>query len=215
MSYTKKHRILKRIAEHEEKNDESKKIKNKNEEIVIVSNVKKTKKITQVELQNCANNEFNEHVNVTMPKDAINDSCGNKNKNSNEFTIEIASTTKNVLTINEKLMALASKHANNLQHNLLTDILILLRSEGYVSLPKTAQTFLGTPQIQNIELMKTKGDSWGKYAYLGIEHQLQKRIFSQVFNIEKIEIFINIDGVQVYRSSNKQFWPILMKIPSS
>lgn len=117
-------------------------------------------------------------------------------------------------TMKEKLVAFALKHAKTLQHNVLTDLLKLLRSEGYVNLPKTAQTLLGTKNFQGVRPMLSKKGTLGRYAYIGIENQFKKRISPDVFTDETIEAFVNIDGVQVYRSSNKQFWPILMQIRS-
>lgn len=115
-------------------------------------------------------------------------------------------------TIKQKLISLASKHALTLRHNVLTNILLLLRSEGYVNLPRTAQTLLGNVQCENVQIMLSKKEIPGSYVYIGIENQLKKIISPDVYDETKISVLINVDGVQVFRSANKQFWPIIMKV---
>lgn len=57
----------------------------------------------------------------------------------------------------------------------------------------------------------------GKYCYFGIANNL-KIIFSKVpvlQSLQKINLFVNIDGIPLANSSSIQFWPILCKINQS
>lgn len=77
------------------------------------------------------------------------------------------------------------------------------------TLPKTYETLVGTPR--NIVIHKVEP---GEYFHLGVEFCLRKILeFYSPTNIsDPLKIDVNIDGLPLYKSSNKQFWPILGKL---
>ena len=84
----------------------------------------------------------------------------------------------------------------------LNDLLGILRDEG-LQLPKDARTLLQTPKT-----VVSEDKCGGKYIYYGLKIGLVK-IISKVTVTGTIELNINIDGVPLFKSSGKQFWPIL------
>lgn len=48
------------------------------------------------------------------------------------------------------------------------------------------------------------------YIYFSLEKILKLMIKSEIQMEDVIEILINIDGVQIYKNSKQQFWPILI-----
>ncbi|XP_036144792.1 uncharacterized protein LOC118646308 [Monomorium pharaonis] len=72
-------------------------------------------------------------------------------------------------------------------------------------LPKTYRTLLKTPRVTSLIDMGN-----GKFWYKGIYHSIIPRLSEKYLsNRESIEFDINIDGVELYSSSRKVFWPIL------
>lgn len=75
-------------------------------------------------------------------------------------------------------------------------------------LPSDARTVMRTPK--NIEIVeKANGKLW----YNGIRINLQK-IFEFVNKDIQIQLNFNVDGIPLYNSSKKEFWPILANIHS-
>lgn len=121
------------------------------------------------------------------------------------------------LTFEEKLKKLFSNHIRYLTNEFVTDILNLLREEGYNKLPKTAVTFLHTAKCgrdYEIRPMKSFEGKDGVYVYLGIETKLSRYINPQIYPSSKIKVFCNADGLKVYfnNSNKEEMWPILIKI---
>ncbi|XP_043275264.1 uncharacterized protein [Venturia canescens] len=119
---------------------------------------------------------------------------------------------ENQISFEDKLRMFALKHAKTLRHNVLTDLLRLLRSEGYSNLPQTAKTLLGNVSCTNKKTMISRKETEGSFVYIGIKNQLKKTILPEIYKDSHIKVFVNIDGVQCYNSSNKQFWPIICKV---
>lgn len=95
----------------------------------------------------------------------------------------------------------ALRNSSTLRLNVISEILVILREEGYVSLPKMAQTLLGTTHRRELQVMASATANDGEYAYLGIEHGLRKIICSDIYRVDTISAIIHIDGMQVYKSS--------------
>lgn len=85
----------------------------------------------------------------------------------------------------------------------LNGLLGILRKH-HPYLPKDARTLLGTPT--NYEVQQIAG---GTMHYFGIEKGI-RHVLNQIDPLPKtIHLQVNIDGLPLFKSSNKQFWPIL------
>lgn len=94
----------------------------------------------------------------------------------------------------------------NVRTNCLNDLLKILAGVGIPFLPKDTRTFLHTPkeiQIENI----ANGQFW----YAGITTRLASVFQTADKNVD-VELNFHVDGLQLFNSSNKQFWPILAQM---
>lgn len=94
-------------------------------------------------------------------------------------------------------------------HNRLDGLLQILRRRLLPDLPKTSKTFLQT-EMANYEIERFGINS--EFVYFGIEKYLRQIINVNVHEDNIIYLIFNIDGIPLYHSSSKQFWPILGKI---
>ena len=105
-------------------------------------------------------------------------------------------------TLSEELVNLATKH--NCTRAFLNELLDILRRQGH-RLPKDARTLLQTPRdIKAVEICN------GDYIYFGIESGILKILAQNAsFSSDCIELYVNVDGVPISKSSTDQLWPIL------
>lgn len=99
----------------------------------------------------------------------------------------------------------------NISHTPLNSLLCILKNYNF-TLPSDARTLLKTQRKASVFDMYD-----GKYCYFGIANTL-KMIISEVpilQSLQKIDLFVNIDGIPLANSSSVQFWPILCKINQS
>lgn len=96
---------------------------------------------------------------------------------------------------------------NHIPQMALKSLLDLLNTNLALELPKDPRTLMGTPRALNIREMGENGQYW----HNGFEMCL-KRIFSDIGTPLSISININIDGLPIYKSTTKNFWPILCNI---
>lgn len=102
--------------------------------------------------------------------------------------------------------------SNNIQHKALNELLTILR-RFLPELPKSAKSFLKTQSaIYNIQEMEAADNSISEFVYFGFEKNLKRCIREDLHKNNKILLQVNIDGVPLFKSSTKQFWPILCKI---
>ncbi|XP_067217090.1 uncharacterized protein [Linepithema humile] len=95
---------------------------------------------------------------------------------------------------------------------MLSELLCILKTE-HDEFPKTAATFLQTKNSRNVvKFMLSANGSFGTYIYFGLEKALKLMINPKVYVKDVIEIFVNIDGVQIYKNLKQQFWPILIML---
>lgn len=92
----------------------------------------------------------------------------------------------------------------NLTRRARDRLLDILRKQG-LDLPKDSRTLLKTPRV--VQVTERCG---GQYAYLGLQKCLNMADKCDVY-----ELSINSDGMQLYKSSNKQVWPILCQVNAS
>lgn len=78
-------------------------------------------------------------------------------------------------------------------------------------LPKSAKTFLGTSKAH---LQQFDNDG-SEFVYFGMSKYLQSVINPNFHQDGVINLILNVDGLQIFKSSFRQFWPILCKIHSN
>lgn len=93
----------------------------------------------------------------------------------------------------------------------VTDLLLVLRSEGFTNLPKTAQTLLSSVHCRTLQQMLSSKKTTGQCMHLGIGEGL-KKVISNKYTEDQISVFIHIDGMQIFKSSAWQLWPIAVKV---
>ena len=96
---------------------------------------------------------------------------------------------------------------NRLRRSCLTELLWILRKEGH-QLPKDARTLLKTPR--SVDVIEKCG---GDYHYFGLETSIINTLMKHeefLENNNSVDLKVNIDGVPLYKSTNDQFWPILV-----
>lgn len=98
---------------------------------------------------------------------------------------------------------------NNITQCALKDLLLIL-NEGYggiISLPMDPRTILQTPQEVHI-----KSIEGGEYWHHGIIEQLTKILRTWTSLPSIIHLIFNFDGLPIFKSAKKEFWPILAKV---
>uniref|UniRef100_A0A1B0CZF5 Uncharacterized protein n=1 Tax=Phlebotomus papatasi TaxID=29031 RepID=A0A1B0CZF5_PHLPP len=138
---------------------------------------------------------------TTFAQDHFNDSVEER---SDE---EVGDTTdQDEAYFEEGLKAWAIDH--NETGASINQLLTLLRTHKcFKYLPRDNRTLLQSPQNVNITSMGSDGEFW--YNGLGIN---LKRQFIHMKEDTQISLKIHVDGVQIYRSSKIDFWPILYMV---
>jgi hypothetical protein len=99
------------------------------------------------------------------------------------------------------------KHANNVTLSALSSLLSILQSY-FPALPKDARTLLNTPHVSPVRILGN-----GKFVYFGLKIQLEQHALS--VNDTTMKLFLNIDGLPLFKSSKMEFWPILAQVCNS
>lgn len=96
-------------------------------------------------------------------------------------------------------------------HNALDALLKVLRRQGHGELPSTARTLLSTKRNLHVETIG--GVETIKYDVASqLSLHLNKYPPDTTKDIDSIDISLNIDGLPLFKSSNKSLWPILCSI---
>lgn len=103
----------------------------------------------------------------------------------------------------------SSKH--NIRHTALNNLIKLLNLNVCdLNLPKDARTIMATP-TKRFDI--TSDGNGGLYWHYGAKKALLNCLATiDIQNNMEIPININVDGLPLYRSSRKEFWPILLNI---
>lgn len=104
--------------------------------------------------------------------------------------------------LKHQLCRLTIQH--HLSRSVVDDLLSCLREFG-LNLPKCKKSLLQNKQSSLI----TRDVLNGQYVHFGIENALKRCNYEFLKTIETIRIDVNIDGLPLYKSSNKSLWPIL------
>lgn len=138
-----------------------------------------------------------------------------KEEDLSTFSEEIPNS-KNTYTFNdemcdfkEKIICWSVKHS--ISKRALNDLLSILIFYGFSFLPKDSRTLMKTPVHIDIQQL-SKGQMW----YDGIKKNLllifNKIRSSDVTLRQTIHLDFNFDGVELFNSSKKCFWPIISSI---
>ncbi len=114
------------------------------------------------------------------------------------------------IDIRRKLQLWGVKH--QITHSALSDLLKLLKDHKCFDslLPLDPRTLLKTPRYT-----PTRAVGRGTYVHLGFQQALNSFLRNAASTPEFIQVQVNIDGLPLSKSSNKQFWPILCYIVNS
>lgn len=128
-----------------------------------------------------------------------NDDDPGPNPNSEQIPY---SFDDNMLEFKDKIKLWSVKHC--ITKGALNDLLSILIIFGFNFLPKDSRTLLKTPTTVDIRNL-SDGALW----YHGIQKSLQF-IFHKIRYsvVDTIHLDFNFDGVALFNSSNKSFWPI-------
>lgn len=96
----------------------------------------------------------------------------------------------------------------NVPHKNVDKLLAILRRRLLPNLPKSAKTFLETDSCPYL-INQTE---YGQLVYFGIKGGLQACVIEALHTENKIFLQFNVDGMPIFKSSTKQFWPILCRV---
>lgn len=98
-----------------------------------------------------------------------------------------------------------------ISHLALSGLLHTLKK--YHPLPVDSRTLLNTHQCGDVQVMKDSLGCSGEYVYFGVETQVRKYMSFAFRDIpDVLELWFNVDGLPLYKSSSQQFWPILCSV---
>lgn len=123
---------------------------------------------------------------------------------NDENQLENDNTTAVDTEFHSKLREWALKY--NVRTYCLRDLLKILNGIGVPFLPKDPATFLRTPKTFTVENVAN-----GQFWYSGVANNLRK-IIQTADKSMKLQLNFHVDGLQLFNSSSKQFWPILGQI---
>ena len=95
---------------------------------------------------------------------------------------------------------------NEVTQNAMTKLLKGLKM-WHPSLPLTSSTLLKTPK--NVEILKIGS---GEHHYFGLKNSIKKTLPTLELSHKCLNLSFNVDRVSLYKSNNKQFWPILCSV---
>lgn len=150
-------------------------------------------------------NSVNSDVNNCL----VNDSADNVIDSISDNSIASLSNIES-LGLENKLREWALKNQDKLCLNVVSELLVILRSEGFSNLPRTAQTLLGTHHHRVLSQMKSSKCTSGEYVYLGIKNGLEK-IISSTYKEDEIKVFVHVDAMQLFNSSRVSVRPLSVK----
>lgn len=111
--------------------------------------------------------------------------------------------------LEEGLAEWASKFL--IKQNAVDSLLMLLKQNGHPNLPASARTLLKT--TRDIAIQTKSGM---EYVYFPVASELLKQFKKYppaiVDKTDSLEISLNVDGLPLFKSSNKSLWPVLCAI---
>lgn len=140
------------------------------------------------------------------------------NSYQRSFDERIPSVQENAHTYNEISDDLSdmSEFQSKLKHwainhrisaKAISELLKILIFAGFSFLPKDSRTFMKTPCNVQIQELSNGSRLW----YNGVEKCL-RNVLSNIPHSISLTLNFSFDGIPVFKSSNLQFWPILMAV---
>ncbi|XP_029176727.1 uncharacterized protein LOC114944839 [Nylanderia fulva] len=140
-------------------------------------------------------------------------SNSSSNSNNEDAPLILFEDSRNELlqgNINTKISTWALRNVTSLTHKCIDELLLILRNEGHLSLPKSSKTLLGTNAAKtNIRPMLNSNGKYGEFIYFNIKDTLEKIISPEIYTEKEILLMINIDGASIHQNSKKHIWTVL------
>ena len=152
--------------------------------------------------------EFHEEYFFNIDDKELN---GENDKANNTFTNECSSNEEHGELDDHDLREFLYKWAAKSQITTvaLIELLAILR-KFHPSLPKDPRTLTKTPKVDNIKLI-----AGGQYYHFGIATCITQQLDqSPIMLGNQISIFVNVNGLTLFKSSTWEFWPIHGNIQS-
>jgi len=93
---------------------------------------------------------------------------------------------------------------NNITHSALSQLLVILNNHTNHNLPLDARTLLKTSRTPLYNLTEIGN---GSFWYYGLEKCILNMV--EQYDMDALDLLINIDGLPIAKSSNSSIWPIL------
>uniref|UniRef100_A0A6V7LX39 Uncharacterized protein n=1 Tax=Bracon brevicornis TaxID=1563983 RepID=A0A6V7LX39_9HYME len=194
-----------------------------NSKVLEITEQKQCSTTDERDRNSSVDNQFIFHEDIVInynASESVRESCGfeilnnesvdNYNEGCDESLVDINQPAE--INLQEKLRLWVVNNIGTLRLNVVTELLCILKNEGHPTLPRTAETLLGTVHRRELAPMVSKRATDGTYAYLGIVRRLESIISAETFQEDEICLDIHIDGMSIYKDSDKQIWPITLKV---
>lgn len=154
--------------------------------------------------ENMNNSEFNEEGSVSANNGEFIQNFGLIGSTLSEDESDSIDEYKN-LTFRSKISQWAIR--KNISHSALKDLMEIVNERIPGVLPIDPRTLLKTPKATIV-----KNIDGGEYWHQGLSEQLKKALLTLSKIPEYIQLNFNIDGLPIFKSTKKEFWPILCNI---
>lgn len=155
-----------------------------------------------IELDNNVLESLESDSNTSNNNDFINEETLN---NESIYNFENVNNTAIKYSLQSQLVTWALK--NKITHVALNELLAILKSK-HDELPSDARVLMKTPRKNTLKIVEP-----GHYYHFGLNNCIQKLCsFVTLKNLQQIQVYINIDGLPLFKSSNQQLWPILCSL---
>ncbi|XP_062702680.1 uncharacterized protein LOC134285602 isoform X2 [Aedes albopictus] len=146
-----------------------------------------------------------DRVDLYAEENPITFSTDNQSKSVDSQTINDVTLKSDERNLIADIRKWAAEH--HIPQLALKSLIGILNSNLGLQLPKDPRSIMRTPRNIDLVPMKEKGQYW----HQGLESCL-KRIFRDMSTSMSISLNVNIDGLPIYKSTTKNFWPILCNI---
>lgn len=114
------------------------------------------------------------------------------------------------VSVEDRLRHWATNH--NVTHAALKDLLGILKAQYDPHLPSDPRTLCKTPSDTSRKIIHISDGEYFHFGLLKCVHDFLENIPEiNLKKVTKISMRINCDGIPLFRSSNKQLWPILVQ----
>jgi len=184
-----------------------------------VSNIECENSDVEIENVNEDNGGINEEIENETEENGIREIITGRDVSDSEDSNDSSEETKNDESDEKDDIAELRQWAiqSQIQHCHLDSLLLILRRRLIPNLPATSKTFLKTKSAnyQIKDFRSNNNTIIGEFIYFGIAAGLQRCVNKEVHLRDILDLQINCDGLPLYKSSTKQFWPILCKVHNS